>query len=144
MVDALLECWRILGREGALIDLRPVHSNPAIEVISAGTHFVPGHLVDEMGAADDVAADEAMVQVVRRGYFAPQMQETFKFASYWDTLEGLLAYADKKWRGHKRLPPAVLRQAQRHIADIFTPYRICIRNTIHLAVYKKQEPPLTQ
>ena len=79
MVHALLECWRVLGREGKLIDLRPVHSYPPIEVMSAGSHFVPGHVADEAGAADDMAADEAMVEVVRRGYFAPQMHDTFKF-----------------------------------------------------------------
>ena len=141
MVHALLECWRVLGREGKLIDLRPVHSNPPIELITAGSRFVPGHVMDEAGAADDMAADEAMDEVVRRGFFIPQMYETFKFAVYWDTLEGLLAYADRKWRDTKRLPPEVLERARRHIAGTSGRYRLCIRSTMHIAVYRKQESP---
>ena len=140
MVHALLECWRVLGQEGKLIDLRPVQSNPPIEVITAGSHFVPGHIVDEEEAADDMAADEAMSEVVRRGYFAPQMQDSFKFAVYWDTLEELLAYADRKWRTTK-LPPEVLERLRRYVAGIDGRYRICIRSTMHIAVYRKQESP---
>ena len=141
MVHALLESWRVLALEGKLIDLRPVHSNPAVEVITAGSHFVPGHLDDEADAAEDMAADEAMVEVVRRGYFAPQMQDTFKFAVYWDTLEDLLEYADRKWRD-TMLPADVREQARRHIAGIDGRYRICIRDTMHIAVYRKQESPV--
>ena len=139
MVHALLECWRVLGREGTLIDLRPVQSNPPIELMTAGSHFVPGHVMDEAGAIDDRAADEAMGEVVRRGYFAPQIQDAFKFAIYWDTLEDLLAYADRKWRDKKRMPPEVLERARRHISGIDGRYRICIRSTVHIAVYRKQE-----
>ena len=141
MVHALLECWRVLGREGKLIDLRPVHSNPSIEVITAGSHFVPGHIVDEAHAADNMAADEAMVEVVRRGYFTPLMQDTFKFAVYWDTLDDLLAYADRRWRTTK-LPPEARERARRYVAGIDGRYRICIRDTMHIAVYEKQESPV--
>ena len=141
MVHALLECWRVLGREGKLIDLRPVQSNPSIEVITTSSHFVPGHIVDEADAADDMAADEAMIEVVRRGYFAPQMQDTFKFAVYWDTLEDLLAYADRKWSTIK-LPPETRERARRCVAGIDGRYRICIRDTMHIAVYGKQESPV--
>ena len=142
MVHALLECWRVLGRDGNLIDLRPVHSNPPIEVIAGASRFVAGHLCDEVEAADDVAANEAVDEVVRRGYFAPQMRDTFEFASYGNTLEGLQAYADRKWRDTKQLMPEVVDNARRHIADMDGCYRICIRNTIHIAVYRKQIPPV--
>jgi len=141
MVHALLECWRILGREGTLIDLRPVHSNPPLEVISSESRFVPGHLVDEAEAVDDQAAHEAMDEVVRRGYFAAQMRDSFKFASYWDTLEGLLAYDEKKWRDTKCLPVEVVDRIRRHIAAIDGRYRIYIHNTIHIAVYGKHGTP---
>ena len=65
MVHALLEGWRVLACEGKLIDLRPVHSNPPIELMTAGSHFVPGHVIDEAGALDDMAANKAMDEVVR-------------------------------------------------------------------------------
>ena len=141
MVHALLECWRVLGREGKLIDLRPLHSNPPLEVITIASRFVPGHMVDRTGAVDDIAADEAMDEVVSRGFFAPQMRDAFKFSLYWDTLEEMLAYGEIKWRDTQRFPPEVLERAQEHIAGSDGRYLICIPNTIHIAVYRKMESP---
>jgi hypothetical protein len=70
------------------------------------------------------------------------MHDTFKFAVYWDTLEELLAYADRKWRDTKRIPPEVLERARRNIAGTDGRYRLCIRSTMHIAVYGKQESPV--
>ncbi len=92
-----------------------------------------------MGMLDDIAASEAMAEVVRRGYFTAQMQEMFKFAVYWDTLDGLLAYVERKWRNKKHLPLEVLERARRHISATDGRYRLCIPSTVHLAVYSKQE-----
>ena len=74
MVHALLECWRVLETDGILIDLRPFHSNPALEVITVEGIFVPGNVDDSGGAPDDIAADEAIAEMVRRGYFTLTMQ----------------------------------------------------------------------
>ena len=139
MVDALLEIWRVLGPEGNLIDLRPVHSNPPLELITNGSRHVLGHVIDEKGMLDDRASNDAMAEVVQRGYFVPQMQETFSFAVYWDTLDGMLAYSDKKWRNNKHLPPEILEQTRRHISNTDGRYRLCIPSTLHLAVYRRQE-----
>ncbi len=141
MVHALLECWRILGREGILIDLRPLHADRAIEVLTLASPFVPGHVVDLTGAADDAACAKAIDQVVRSGYFAPQMQDTFEFAVYWDSLAGFSAYAEARWYEKRRLTPEVTERARRYIASTSGPSRIRIRYTMHLAVYRKQEPP---
>jgi hypothetical protein len=139
MVDALLEIWRVLVPEGNLIDLRPVHSNPPLELFTAGSRHVLGHVIDEMGRLDDIAAIEAMAEVVRRGYFTAQMQEMFKFAVYWDTLDGLVAYAKRKWRNKKHLPQEDLERVRQHISATDGRYRLCIPSTMHLAVYRKQE-----
>jgi len=141
MVHALLESWRVLGVDGSLLDMRPVHSNPAIEVLGGDGRFVAGHAVDNAGGADDRAANYAVEELVRRGLFALQLQKRFKFASYWDSLEGLLGYAEEKWRETKQIPPDVLERARRRIEGIDGRYRICIRSTIHLAVYQKREAP---
>lgn len=139
MVHALLESWRILGREGILIDLRPLHANRKIELLTASSRFVPGHVIDLTGTADDAACAKAIEQVVRRGYFTPQRQDTFEFAVYWDTIDGFSAYAEEKWVEKRRLPLEVLQRAQQHIASTEGPYRIRIRYTMHLAVHRKQE-----
>ena len=139
MVHALLECWRVLRRDGRLIDLRPVHSNPAIEVITGNGRFTAGNLIDEAERMHDIAADKAMDEVVRRGYFATEMKDSFNSASYWETLDGLLAYADKKWRDTKYLAPEVVDRARSHIAGSSDGHRLCIRNKIQIGVYIKQE-----
>jgi hypothetical protein len=140
MVHALLECWRVLETDGILIDLRPFHSNPALEVITADEVFVPGHIDDSGGAADDIAADEAMTEVVGRGQFTLIMQDSFKFADYWDTLEGLLEHADERWRDHACIPPFVVEAARRCVAVAGSQYQIRVSREMHIAVYRKQAP----
>lgn len=139
MVHALLEIWRVLEPDGSLIDLRPIHANPPLEVVTATDRLRAGHVVDETGGVDDKAADKAMADVVHCGYFTTQMRDSFNCTAYWDTLPGLLAYAGKKWRDRKRLPPQLLDRARHYIDQTDGRTRICITNTIQLAVYQKQE-----
>ena len=103
MVHPLLECWRVLEADGLLIDLRPPHSDPALEVITADGTFVPGYVDHSEEEADDIAADEAIVEVLNRGYFILQTQDSFIFSTYWETLDGLLEYADERWCGSARI-----------------------------------------
>jgi len=140
MVHALLECWRVLEPDGILIDLRPFHSNPALEVITADGIFVPGNVDDSGGAPDDIAADEAIAEMVRRGYFTLTMQDSFKFADYWDTLDGLLEHADERWRDHACIPPFVAEAARRCVAEAGSQYQIRVSREMHIAVYQKRLP----
>lgn len=140
MVHALLECWRVLKTDGILIDLRPFHSQPALEVITADGVFVPGHVDDSGGAADDIAADEAIAEVLHRGYFTLKKQDSFKFADYWNTLEGLLEHADERWRDHACIPPFVAEAARRCVAEAGSQYQIRVSREMHIAVYQKRLP----
>ncbi len=125
---------------GSLIDLRPFHSNPPIEVLAANDSFVAGHVNDEGGAPDDVAADGAIDETLRRGFFTLEKEDPFMFAFYWDTLESLLDYASEKWRDFAYVPSPVIDRAQRYIKGINPPYQVRIRRPIHLAIYEKQTP----
>ena len=140
MVHALLESWRILKQEGFLIDLRPLHTDRAVELLVAGACFVPGYVVDLTGAADDAACAKAIEQVVNSEHFIPQMQESFEYAIYWDNLSEFSTFAEEKWLAKRRLSPEVLERAQRHIVETGSSYCIRIRYRMHLAVYRKQEP----
>lgn len=140
MVHALLESWRILEPGGILIDLRPLHENREVELLVAASRFIPGHVADLTGAADDVACAKAINEIVGSEHFAPQMQDTFKYAVYWDNLAEFSSFAEEKWFAKRRLSPEVLEHAQRHIAETGSSYRIRIRYSMHLAVYRKQEP----
>jgi hypothetical protein len=138
MVDALLESWRVLVADGIMIDLRPYHTKPALEIITAEDTFVPGYIDDSGGVADDIASDNAIAEVVRQGRFVRVLQDSFKFANYWDTLDGLLEYADDRWRGFACVPPFVVEAARLCIASAPSNYQVRIRRTMHIAVYKKQ------
>lgn len=140
MVNALRECWRVLQRQGVLIDLRPRHRDRAVEVLSAAGQFTAGYVVDLTGAADDVACAEAIDHVLRSEHFALEMQDAFKFAIYWDDLPAFAAFAEEKWVDKRRLDPHALERAEAHIAEINGPYRLRMRYSMHLAVYRKSIP----
>ena len=138
MVHALLEIWRVLTPQGSLIDLRPIHENPSLEVVTPAGRHVAGHVVDETGGVNDRAADEAMAGVVHLGHYIPKMRDSYEFASYWDTMPGLLAHAREKWPGKLRLQPHLLDRARHYIDESDGCSRLCLTNTIQLAVYQKQ------
>jgi hypothetical protein len=138
MVDALLESWRVLVADGIMIDLRPYHTKPALEIITADGAFVPGYIDDSGGVADDIASDNAIAEVIRQGRFVRVLQDSFKFANYWDTLGGLLEYADDRWRSFACVPPFVVEAARLCIASAGSHYQVRIRRTLHIAVYRKQ------
>jgi hypothetical protein len=138
MVHALRECRRVLKGEGILIDLRPFHSQPAIEIVTRDGTFIPGHVDDSGGAGDDIAADEAIAEVVRGRLFALRKRTSFNFADYWDTLDGLLEHAEETWRGNACIPPFVAASARRCVAGTNDPYIIRIRKEMQIAVYYKR------
>ena len=127
----------MLEGQGVLIDLRPFHSQPALEIFTTEGIFIPGRVDDSGGAADDIAADNAMAAVAGEGLFTLSKRASFHFANYWDTLEGLLAYADERWRDHACIPPFVQAGARRCVAATGGPYKIRIRRRVHIAVYDK-------
>jgi hypothetical protein len=139
MVHALLESWRILRWEGALIDLRPLHSDRAVELLVDKARFVPGMVRDITDGADDVACAKAIDHVVDNGHFALQGEDSFEFNVYWDNLADFSAYAEEKWLAKRRLSAEVLEHAQDTIAERGKPYRIRIRYVMHLAVYRKRK-----
>lgn len=137
MVHALLESWRVLEAGGVLIDLRPYHSNPAVEIMTAGEVFVAGNVDDAPGAPDDIAADEAIAEAVGRRFFSPEVRDSFLYAYYWHSLEGMLAYAAEKWQ-FSEIPTAVVERGRRFLADYEGPYRIRLRRRLHLRTYRKR------
>lgn len=138
MVDALRECRRVLESGGKLIDLRPFHSQPAVEIMTTEGIFVPGRVDDSGAVGDDIAADKAMAEAVRGGLFTLSKRTSFRFANYWETLDGLLAYAEEEWRDIACIPPFVAAGARRCVAGTADPYKIRIRRKVHIAVYEKQ------
>ena len=137
MVDALLECWRVLEPGGTLIDIRPFHSNPAIEIITGNEIISSGNVNDEGGLADDTAANEALAAAVHLGLFSLKMQDSFPFAYYWPTLQNMLDYAAEKWRDFAFIPEKTINNLRHCVTTTAGPYQVRVLRGIHLAVYKK-------
>ena len=138
MVHALLECWRALAPGGYLIDLRPYSSNPAIElVVEDGQTIVPGHINDESGVPLDVAADEAIAEVVRRGLFRLDQEAAFKFNYYWPALEDMVEYVSVRWADFAFIPAFVLEEARQIVAELDGRYRVRVSNNMYGRAYQK-------
>lgn len=100
MVHALGEIRRVLVREGALIDLRPVADNWQIEVVSARETRVTGHVTDlPLGLEDDEAANRAVREAEARGWFRRGREAFFPLYYVWDTASEMEKWVDEEWEG---------------------------------------------
>jgi hypothetical protein len=67
MVHALHEAQRVLKPDGRLIDLRPMHIHRRVGISQAGIYQQIGMMHEIFD--DDLAADRAVAQVLREGFF---------------------------------------------------------------------------
>ena len=139
MVHALEESWRVLRPNGELIDLRPISSNPSVEIVSDGVSESAGLLDDSRGRANDLAADGALDQVVERGLFEQNGVKQFRFSLYWNSTDVMQAYVEERWSNSAEIPSAVLRQAEQLAKMAIDPVRARIQRKMHLATYGKMQ-----
>ena len=98
MVHALNEIQRILAPDGILIDLRPMLDRWPLEVASAGKHQEAGRVTDlAEPLSDDKAANQAIAEIAKRGWFVRKREETFSFFYYWDTPKEMQEYMSEEW-----------------------------------------------
>ena len=98
MVHALEEIHRTLVPSGLLIDLRPVADRWPVEVVEGQIYHSIGRLTDlPAGLADDEAANNAILEAARRGWFRRESKQNFPFFFYWDTPEEMKGYILDKW-----------------------------------------------
>ncbi len=84
MVHALRQAWRVLKADGILIDLRPGPVHRRVRIRGAGHSPVIGTMRERF--EDDYAADRAVAEVVRRGFFKIQRRVRFQCNRTMDTL----------------------------------------------------------
>ena len=138
MVHALEESWRVLAPGGQLVDIRPLTSNPPLEVIFNEEISIAGQVDDSADLPDDIAANQAVTEVITRGIYLKQQEERFDYAFYWEKLEDLEAYIEDQWSDWVILPQEVSRKARRLTNEYAKNVRYRIRVDMLISRYGKQ------
>ena len=100
MVHALDEIRRVLVADGILIDLRPLGDKWRVEVFSARETRQTGTMTDlPAGLEDDKAANQAMREGERRGWFLREKEELFPIHYIWDSASEMEEWIDTEWEG---------------------------------------------
>lgn len=137
MVRALEESWRVLKPHGVFIDLRPLSTDPPIEILSEAGSGLAGQVDDSPDKDDDRAADVAVEQIVGRGLFRREEIVRFNFSFYWNSVNDMQAYAEERWSDSTKLPSAVLGRARQLEEMAGDRVQVRITREMHLATYIK-------
>lgn len=98
MVDALSEIRRVLVPGGFLIDIRPLANRWPIEVGSDQGFRETGRVEDlPLQVNGDIASNQAMQEVERRGWFRREQEELFPFFYTWDTPSEMEEFIAEDW-----------------------------------------------
>jgi hypothetical protein len=98
MVHALEEVRRVLAPDGILIDLRPLADNWRVEVVSLREVKRTGRVEDlPVQTNGDVAANAAIQEAEKRGWFKREQDELFPFFYSWDTPSEMEEFVDDDW-----------------------------------------------
>lgn len=110
MVHALEEIWRTLKPSGFLLDLRPLHNDRPLAVVTDKQMIALAPIDESSELVRDRDSAAAINRVVQDGRFVRNRQITFDHAWYWDDVPDMLTYFDN------RNPPTILPDEQ--LADI--------------------------
>jgi hypothetical protein len=97
MVDALQRAYRLLKRDGVLIDVHPTAADASVEVGAVCTGRVDAG--DAPGR--HAAAARALAAVVDAGLFEVDRTHSFTFYTYGDSAEELREYVEGNWNNAK-------------------------------------------
>ena len=98
MVHTLSEIRRVLVPNGILIDLRPILDCWRIEVASARETIETGRMQDfPLGLADDQAANNAVAEAEKNGWFSRESEEFFPLIYSWDSASEMEEWIEEEW-----------------------------------------------
>ena len=130
MVHALDEARRVLAPGGMLVDLRPLTENFPVEISTARRSEGAGRLTDlPQGREDDEAANHAIDEAARRGWFTRVSEEKFPLFYYWDTPAEMQAFLEDEWDGFVSMdePTAAQMKASWASADASARIRVGVK-----------------
>jgi hypothetical protein len=128
MVHALEELKRALVPGGLLIDLRPVLERWPVEVAWGSGYRETGRLADlPEGLSDDEAANRAMAEAARRGWFVLEQEERFSLFYSWDTPNDMEQFVRDEWDSFAQLDEEVSRATKSAWAVAVAEARVRVR-----------------
>src|SRR4030095_1607610 len=134
MVHALSEIRRVLMPDGTLIDLRPLADNWPVEVVSLREVKRTGRVLDLPEQTDgDIASNEAMREVERRGWFTREQEELFPYIYSWDTPSEMEEFVNDDWKDFIDLDDETKRATRAAWAVADADSRVRIRMNVWIA-----------
>jgi hypothetical protein len=137
MVHALHEAWRVLVPKGLLIDLRPYNVDAPIEVVSREAVEPAGLADTSLDTVHDEAAEIAISTIMQEGIIRELKLEYFDQNYYWNSVKGMLADVDERWKDDMVIPEVVLRRATILYKKHHGHARLRLRFHTKLVVYEK-------
>lgn len=140
MVHALNEIRRVLVPNGILIDLRPLADHWPVEVVSLRELKRTGRVLDLPDQTEgDIASNEAMREVERRGWFAPERSEFFQYVYSWDTPSEMEEFVNDEWQDFIELDDQTKRSTRAAWAVADADSRVRIRMNVWIARWRKTD-----
>jgi len=138
MVHALEGIKRVLVPGGLLIDLRPLLERWPVEIAWENGYREVGRLTDlPEGLSDDEAANRAMEEAARRGWFALEQGERFSLFYSWDTASDMEQYLREEWDSFVQLDEEVSRAAKSTWAVANADARVRVRARMIINRWRK-------
>jgi hypothetical protein len=137
MVHALQECRRVLQPDGLLIDLRPYDGVWPLEVVTGQGSRRVGALDYSPDSPDDAAADAAISEAVRVGWFRRERATRFRFAWYWHTLAALETYMAERQTKILWKPASTREAAAEALASAKPGARLRIERGMLIGCYRR-------
>ena len=137
MVHALKETWRVLIPQGIMIDVRPLSVIVPLEVVSNGKIIVAGEADMTPDLKCDIAADNAIDEVLGEGIFIRSSKEAFDYVYYWKTYHGMVVDFKERWKDEIIVSKKVLKRAKELYRQNYPHTRLRLPMQMHLAKYIK-------
>lgn len=140
MVHALSEIHRVLKPNGILIDMRPLADQWRVEVVSLREVKRTGRVTDLPEQTNgDIASNEAMDDVERRGWFKREQDQLFPFIYSWDTPSEMEEFIADDWQDFISLDEDTKRATRSVWAVADADSRVRIRMNVWIARWLKRE-----
>lgn len=140
MVHALSEIRRILVTGGILIDLRPLQDRWKVEVVSARQSYETGNLPGlPTPMEDDRAANRALAQAAREGWFLREREESFLYEYSWDTPSEMEEWIEQEWEHLLVLDEETKTATRSAWARSDADARVCLKVHLSISRWKVQK-----